>query len=299
VVSGETTRVGFLGLGGLGGPMARNLLKAAFEVTGHSRDKTDVDAFVAAGGNRAASVAEAVRCADVVITVLPDSSDVRAVVFGEGGVLANAREGVLLIECSTIHPEVAREVAEAAAGKGIRMLEAPVSGGEQPAIEGTLSIIAGGEPETLDAARPVLHAIGDTIAHVGPVGAGQAVKAANRLIVAGTIELIAESLVLLEAQGADTAAAIDVLARGLAGSRILDRKAAAMVRREFTAGFPVDLHHKDLGILQDAAREVGVALPIGTAVAQLMASLKAQGHGALDHGALIKVVEQLSGRAVD
>ncbi|MFE7114606.1 NAD(P)-dependent oxidoreductase [Streptomyces sp. NPDC057654] len=296
-MSHKTTRVGFLGRGVMGGPMARNLLKAGFEVTGYSGDETDMDALTAAGGCRAASVAGAVQDADTVITLLHDSSDVRTVVLGDDGVLANAREGALLIECSTVHPEVSRALAAAAAGKGVRILEAPVSGGEQPAVEGTLTIIAGGDAATLDAARPVLRALGDTVVHVGPIGAGQAVKAANRLIVAGTIELIAESLVLLEAQGADTSAAIDVLAHGLAGSRILDRKAAAMARREFTAGFPVDLHHKDLGIVQDAARESGVALPLGTVVAQLMAVLKAQGHGALDHGALLKVVEQLSGRA--
>jgi 2-hydroxy-3-oxopropionate reductase len=290
------TKIGFIGLGIMGGPMAANLVKAGFEVTGHNRSRAKVDTLVAAGGRGAESVAEAVRDADVVITMLPDSPDVRAVVLGEDGVLAHAREGALLIDCSTIRPDVSREVAETAAAKGIKALDAPVSGGEQGAIEGTLSIMVGGAAEAFEAAGPVLDAVGGTIVHVGGAGAGQTVKAANQLIVAGTIELVAESLIFLEAHQVDTAAAIKVLAGGLAGNRILDRKAAGMVQREFTPGFRVELHHKDLGIVQDAAREAGVAIPLGALVAQLMGALKAQGHGALDHGALLKLVEQLSGR---
>ncbi|HKS43972.1 MAG TPA: 2-hydroxy-3-oxopropionate reductase [Amycolatopsis sp.] len=290
------TKVGFVGLGIMGGPMAANLVKAGFDVTGYNRSRSKVDNLVAAGGRAADSVAEAVSDADVVVTMLPDSPDVRAVVLGEDGALANAREGTLLIDCSTIHPGVSREVAEAAAARGVHALDAPVSGGEQGAVEGSLSIMVGGEAGAFEAARPVLAVLGDTIVHVGAAGAGQTVKAANQLIVAGTIELVAESLVFLEAHGVGTDAAIKVLAGGLAGNRVLDRKAAAMVRREFTPGFRVELHHKDLGIVTDAAREAGVVIPLGAVVAQLMASLRAQGHGALDHGALLKLVEQLSGR---
>lgn len=290
------TKIGFIGLGIMGGPMAANLVKAGFEVTGYNRSRSKVDTLVAAGGRGAESAGQAVRDADVVITMLPDSPDVRDVVLGEDGVLAHAREGALLIDCSTIRPDVSREVAEAAAAKGIRALDAPVSGGEQGAIEGSLSIMVGGEDEAFEAAREVLDAVGATIVHVGGPGAGQTVKAANQLIVAGTIELVAESLVFLEAHGVDTGAAIKVLAGGLAGNRILDRKAPAMVRREFTPGFRVELHHKDLGIVLQAAREAGVVIPLGALVAQLMAALEAQGHGGLDHGALLKLVEQLSGR---
>lgn len=290
------TKIGFIGLGIMGGPMAANLVKAGFEVTGYNRSRSKVDTLVAAGGRGAESTGQAVRAADVVITMLPDSPDVRAVVLGEDGVLAHAREGALLIDCSTIRPDVSREVAETAAAKGIRALDAPVSGGEQGAVEGSLSIMVGGEDEAFEAAREVLDAVGATVVHVGGPGAGQTVKAANQLIVAGTIELVAESLVFLEAHGVDTAAAIKVLAGGLAGNRILDRKAPAMVRREFTPGFRVELHHKDLGIVLQAAREAGVVIPLGALVAQLMAALEAQGNGGLDHGALLKLVEQLSGR---
>jgi 2-hydroxy-3-oxopropionate reductase len=285
------TKIGFIGLGIMGLPMAANLVKAGFEVTGHNRSKSKVDKFVAAGGRGADSVAEAVADADVVITMLPDSPDVRAVVLGEDGIVAHAREGALLIDCSTIRPDVSREIAA-----HIRALDAPVSGGEQGAIEGSLSIMVGGAAEDFEAARRVLDAVGGTVVHVGAAGAGQTVKAANQLIVAGTIELVAESLVFLEAHEVDTDAAIKVLAGGLAGNRILDRKAAAMVRREFTPGFRVELHHKDLGIVQAAAREAGVVIPLGAVVSQLMASLQAQGHGGLDHGALLKLVAQLSGR---
>ena len=285
------TKIGFIGLGIMGGPMAANLVKAGFEVTGYNRGKSKVDRLVAVGGQGAASVAEAVRDADVVITMLPDSPDVQQVVLGEDGVLAYAKPGTLLIDCSTIRPDVSREVA----GR-IRALDAPVSGGEQGAIDGSLSIMVGGAAEDFDAAKEILDAVGGTIVHVGEAGAGQTVKAANQLIVAGTIELVAESLVFLEAHGVDTDAAIKVLAGGLAGNRILDRKAGAMVKREFTPGFRVELHHKDLGIVQAAARDAGVVIPLGAAVAQLMASLNAQGHGGLDHGALLKLVAQLSGR---
>ncbi|TNC22499.1 2-hydroxy-3-oxopropionate reductase [Amycolatopsis alkalitolerans] len=285
------TKIGFIGLGIMGGPMAANLVKAGFEVTGYNRGRSKVDKLVEAGGRGAVSIAEAVREADIVITMLPDSPDVEAVVLGEDGVLAHAREGALLIDCSTIRPDVSREIS----GR-IRALDAPVSGGEQGAIDGSLSIMVGGEAADFEAAKPVLDAVGGTIVHVGGPGAGQTVKAANQLIVAGTIELVAESLVFLEAHEVDTEAAIKVLAGGLAGNRILDRKAAAMVKREFTPGFRVELHDKDLGIVQAAAREAGVVIPLGAAVAQLMASLKAQGHGGLDHGALLKLVAQLSGR---
>ncbi|WAL64223.1 2-hydroxy-3-oxopropionate reductase [Amycolatopsis cynarae] len=290
------TRVGFIGLGIMGGPMAVNLVRAGFEVTGHNRTPSKADRLVRAGGRAAGSVAEAVTGTDVVLTMLPDSPDVRGVVLGEDGVLAHAREGALLVDCSTIRPDVARELAEAAAERGLAMVDAPVSGGEQGAVEGTLSIMAGGTAEAFDAARPVLDAVGATVIHVGPAGAGQTVKAANQLILAGTLELIAEALVFLEAHGLDTETAFRVLAGGMAGSTALDRKGPAMRAREFTPGFRVALHHKDLGIALTAAREAGVVIPLGAAVAQLMAALDAQGHGGLDHSALVQLVARLSGR---
>jgi 2-hydroxy-3-oxopropionate reductase len=284
------TKIGFLGLGIMGGPMAANLVEAGFDVTGYNRTRAKVDGLVAAGGKAADSVGEAVRDAEVVVTMLPDSPDVQEVVLGPEGVLAHAAPDVLLIDCSTIRPDVSREIAAR-----IRAVDAPVSGGEQGAIDGTLSIMVGGADAEFATAKPVLDAIGGTVVHVGAAGAGQTVKAANQLIVAGTIELVAEALVFLRAHEVDTAAAIRVLAGGLAGNRILDRKAQAMAERRFEPGFRVDLHHKDLGIVQAAAREAGVAIPLGAVVAQLMGALVAQGYGGRDHGALIDLVTLLSG----
>jgi len=252
-----------------------------------------VDALVAAGGRAAESTADAVREAEVVITMVPDSPDVEALAVE---IHPNAKPGTLHIDCSTIRPDVARRVAAAGAERGIRVVDAPVSGGEAGAVEATLSIMVGGEAADVEAARPFLDVVGATVVHVGPAGAGQTVKAANQLIVAGNIQLVAEALVFLEAHGVDTEAATTVLAGGLAGSTVLDRKAAGMRARQFAPGFRVDLHHKDLGIVTAAAREAGVAIPLGAHVAQLVASLRAEGHGGLDHSALLLQVEHLSGR---
>ncbi len=289
------TTVGFVGLGIMGGPMAANLVAAGFDVVGYNRHADAVDNLVAAGGRGAADLAEAVGEADVFITMVPDSADVESVVLGDEGAYALAQQGALHIDMSSIRPDVAVRLAEAGAAAGIRVLDAPVSGGEQGAVDGTLSIMVGGDQADFDEARPVLEAVGKTIVRVGPAGSGQTVKAANQLIVAGTIELVAEAIVFLEAYGVDTEAAVSVLAEGLAGNAILDRKAATMLRREFKPGFRIDLHHKDMGIVTAAARERGVVIPLGAVVAQLIASLRAQGDGGLDHSALLKLVDQMSG----
>jgi 2-hydroxy-3-oxopropionate reductase len=289
--------IGFIGLGIMGSPMAANLVKAGYDVAGHSRGRAGLDRLAAAGGRPVRDVAEAVAGADVVITMLPDSPDVEQVVLGAGGVLAHARPGTLLIDMSTVRPQTARTVAAAAADRGVRALDAPVSGGEQGATEGTLSIMVGGAAADAEAARPVLEALGTTIVHVGPAGAGQTVKAANQLVVAGTIQLVAEAIVLLEASGVDAGAGLRVLAGGLAGSTVLDRKAAGMLARSFAPGFRADLHHKDLGIMLEAAREAGAVVPVGALLAQLMAALRAQGDGALDHTALLRLAERMAGRA--
>ena len=284
-------RNGFIGLGIMGLPMAVNLVRDGHEVSGYNRSSAKAERLAEEGGQAAGSMAEAVRDADVVITMLPDSPDVEAVVFGENGVLANT--DALLIDMSTVSPATARAIAE----RHERSLDAPVSGGEQGAVDGALSIMVGGRADDFDAALPVLRAMGKTIVHVGPAGAGQTVKAANQLIVAGTIQLVAEALTFVDAHGVDLKAAVEVLSGGLAGSTVLDRKSDAMLRHEFEPGFRVDLHHKDLGIALEAARQAGVAVPLGAVVAQLMAALRAQGDGGLDHSALLLGVERLSGRA--
>jgi 2-hydroxy-3-oxopropionate reductase len=291
------TTIGFIGLGIMGSPMSGHLVAAGHAVTGFDLNADSVAKLVAAGGTAAASVADAVSGADVVITMLPDHPQVEEVVLGDGGVLELAAPGTLLIDMSTIRPETSVAVAEAAASKGIRVLDAPVSGGEVGAEQASLSIMVGGGEADFAAARPVLDAVGKTVVHVGPHGAGQVVKAANQLMVGGIHALVAEAIVLLEASGVDAKAGLDVLAGGLAANRILDLKRERMIAREFAPGFRIDLHHKDMGIALAAARQVDVALPVTGLIAQLIAAGRAQGYGSLDHSALLKVIENLSGRA--
>jgi 2-hydroxy-3-oxopropionate reductase len=224
---------------------------------------------------------------------VPDSPDVEGVVGGSDGVFANAKKGALWIDASSIRPDVAVELAKQARDAGLRPLDAPVSGGEQGAIDGVLSIMVGGEKEDFDAAQDVLNAVGKTIVHVGPSGSGQTVKAANQLIVAVNIGALSEAIVFLEAYGVDTDAALKVLAGGLAGSKVLDQKGQKMLDRNFDPGFRLALHHKDLGIVTSAAREAGVATPLGAVVAQLVASLVNTGDGGLDHSGLFKLINQL------
>ncbi|MET9645840.1 2-hydroxy-3-oxopropionate reductase [Streptomyces syringium] len=291
--------VAWIGLGIMGSPMSENLIKAGYRVTGFTLEPDKLDRLAAAGGTAAASVAEAVRDADVVITMVPASLQVEAVAYGEDGILAHARDGALLIDMSSITPRTSVELAEAAAaaGRGLRVLDAPVSGGEAGAVEGVLSIMVGGDRADFDAARPVLDALGTTVVHCGPHGAGQTVKAANQLIVAVNIQACAEAVVFLEKSGVDLGAALEVLNGGLAGSAVLTRKKHNFLGRDFAPGFRIDLHHKDMGIVTDAARAVGAALPVGGVVATLVGAARAQGDGGLDHSALLRGVERLSGPA--
>jgi 2-hydroxy-3-oxopropionate reductase len=290
------TTIGFIGLGIMGGPMAANLVKAGFDVLGYNRSRDKVDALISVGGQGVDDVAGAVRDADIVITMVPDSPDVEAVTSEENGIFANAKKGALYIDMSSIRPDVAVRVAQRGRERGLRVLDAPVSGGEVGAVEASLSIMVGGEAADFEAAKPVLEAVGKTIVHVGPAGAGQTVKAANQLIVAGNIELVAEAIVFLEAYGVDMEAALEVLGGGLAGSTVLARKGASMLAGEFNPGFRLQLHHKDLGIVQSAAREAGVAIPLGAVVSQLVGAMVARGDGGLDHSGLLKLVRELSGR---
>ncbi|MEV6865460.1 2-hydroxy-3-oxopropionate reductase [Streptosporangium subroseum] len=286
--------IGFIGLGIMGSPMAANLVRAGHTVVGYDMSADRMDALAEAGGKSAGSVAETIAQAEVVITMLPDSPQVEEVAFGDDGLLQRGRRGLIHLDMSTVKPETSRRVAQAAAVKGIAALDAPVSGGERGAVDGTLSIMVGGRAEDFAAVRPILGVVGTTIVHVGPSGAGQTVKAANQLVVGGIYGLVAEAIVLLEASGVDPSSGLDVLAGGLAGSRILDLKRQSMIKREFTPGFRIDLHHKDMGIAIAAAREAGVSLPLTGLVAQLIAAARAQGHGSLDHSALLKVIERIN-----
>ncbi|MGW9433484.1 2-hydroxy-3-oxopropionate reductase [Streptomyces decoyicus] len=292
-------KIAWIGLGIMGSPMAENLLKAGYTVTGYTLEADKLQRLAAAGGTAATSIAEAVTDADVIITMVPASPHIEAIAYGPDGILAHARPGTLLIDMSSITPQTSIDLAKAAADKGIRVLDAPVSGGEAGAVEAVLSIMAGGEQTDFDAARPILEALGKTIVLCGPHGAGQTVKAANQLIVAVNIQACAEAVVFLEKSGVDLTAALDVLNGGLAGSTVLTRKKDNFKNRDFQPGFRIDLHHKDMGIVTDAARTVGAALPVGTLVANLVASLRAQGDGGLDHSALLRGVERLSGHTTE
>jgi 2-hydroxy-3-oxopropionate reductase len=288
--------IAVIGLGIMGLPMAVNLVNAGFTVAGYNRSQAATDKLAAAGGRGATSIADAVKDADAVITMVPDSPDVEAVVGGDAGVFANARKGPLWIDASSIRPDVAKRLAGDAAAAGIRPLDAPVSGGEQGAIDGVLSIMVGGDAGDFADAADVLNAVGRTIVHVGPSGSGQTVKAANQLIVAVNIQALSEAIVFLEAYGVDTDAALKVLGGGLAGSKVLDQKGQKMLDRNFDPGFRLALHNKDLGIVTAAAREAGVAVPLGAAVAQLVTAMVAQGDGGLDHSGLFKQALATSGR---
>ncbi|MCF6469203.1 2-hydroxy-3-oxopropionate reductase [Nonomuraea sp. MG754425] len=291
------TAIAFIGLGIMGSPMAVHLVKAGHAVAGYNRTPDKAAPLAAAGGRAARSIADAVTGAEVVALMVPDSPDVQDVLTGPDGVFAHAAPGTLIIDFSSIRPDVTRELAGEAARRGLRHLDAPVSGGEAGARNAALSIMVGGEADAFEAARPLFDVVGKTVVHVGPSGSGQTVKAANQLIVAANIEALAEAVVFLRAYGVDLEAALEVLGGGLAGSAVLAQKRANMIGHSFEPGFRVALHHKDLGIVTSAAREAGVVLPLGALVAQLMAAADANGDGALDHSALLRGVERLSGTA--
>ncbi|WP_368496469.1 NAD(P)-dependent oxidoreductase [Herbiconiux sp. A18JL235] len=291
--------VAFIGLGIMGAPMAANLVASGHRVRGFSRSAATRAAAALTGVETVASAAEAVDGAEVLITMLPDTPDVLGVLFGgddaEGGVSHLLRDGALFIDMSTIEPGASIAIAERLATQGVAALDAPVSGGEAGAVEGALSIMIGGEQHVVDRALPLLQALGSTIVRVGPAGSGQSVKAANQLMVAGHLQMLAEALVFLRAQGVDLELALDVIGGGLAGSTVLQRKRRAFLEEDYTPGFRVELHHKDLGIVQRTAREAGVALPATALVAQLVQALVARGDGALDHSALLALTTELNG----
>ncbi|MEO7235546.1 MAG: 2-hydroxy-3-oxopropionate reductase [Lapillicoccus sp.] len=288
------TNTAFIGLGIMGNPMAGHLARAGHTVTGYNRTPK-YDDLKAAGGTGASSIAEAVADADVICVMVPDSADVREVLAGNGGVFDSAKPGTLVIDFSSIRPDVTVELAKEAKERGFRLLDAPVSGGEAGAKNAALSIMVGGDAKDFEEAKPLLETVGKTVVHVGGSGSGQTVKAANQLIVATNIQALAEAVVFLKAYHVDLEAALEVLGGGLAGSKVLEQKKQNMLTESFDPGFRIDLHHKDMGIVTSAAREVGVVVPVAALVAQLMASARANGDGGLDHSALLRGVERLSG----
>jgi 2-hydroxy-3-oxopropionate reductase len=283
--------IGFIGLGIMGKPMARNLLKAGYQLVVYNRSPGPMNELAAEGATPADSPQAVAEQSEVVITMLPDSPQVRAVVTSEDGVLAGAKVGTLVIDMSTISPVVTQEVARVAQARGVRMLDAPVSGGDVGAQQGTLSIMVGGSTEDFEQARPLFAVLGKTIVHVGGIGAGQVVKACNQVVVALTIEAVSEALVLGSKAGVDPAVIIKVLSGGLAANRVMEVRGPNFLQHDFRPGFKIALHHKDLGIALAAGREYGVALPVTAIVDQMLQALQQRGQGEQDHSAILTLLE--------
>jgi len=279
-------RIGFIGLGIMGKPMARNLLTAGFPVTVHSRSRGPVEELVEAGASRADDPASVAAASDVTITMLPDTADVEQVITGAGGVIEGARAGSLVIDMSSIDPGPTRSLAAALASRDVGMLDAPVSGGERGAIDAALSIMVGGDDAAFVRARPVFEALGANIVHVGPSGAGQVCKACNQLVVAATIEAVAEALLLAERSGVDASSVREALLGGFAGSKILEVHGQRMLDRTFDPGFRIRLHRKDARIVEGAAAETATPIPSFAVVTEQLQRAVDAGDGERDHSAL-------------
>jgi 2-hydroxy-3-oxopropionate reductase len=288
------THTAFIGLGVMGRPMARRLIGAGFELAVFNRSRPPVDELAAEGARGATSLADAVRGAEVVFTMLPDTPDVEAVMGGEEGVLARAEPNALVVDMSTIAPGAAQALAARAEASGRRMLDAPVSGGDVGAQAGTLSIMVGGAAADFERARPMFEATGKTITHCGPAGSGQLVKACNQIVVGTVLEAAAEAILLAERAGLDPTVMMQVLQGGLAQTRVMELKGARMAARTFTPGFRAALHLKDLRIVAAEAERLGLVLPVATQVRGLLASLVERGDGALDHSAILRAVERVT-----
>ncbi|MEO8571727.1 MAG: NAD(P)-dependent oxidoreductase [Chloroflexota bacterium] len=288
-------RVGFLGLGTMGTAMAANLARAGFAVTAWNRTDRAAPELVALGITRAASPAQVAAAVDVVVVCVSDTPDVEAVLFGAGGVASGARDGQLVIDCSTISPSATRAFAARLAGQGVDLVDAPVSGGSEGAQKATLTIFCGGGAEAIERARPVLAAMGTKITHVGPSGAGQAVKAVNQVILAGAYLGVAEGIVLAMKAGLDVEQVVEALGGGAAQSWVLANRSGRMLANDYPLGFKVALHRKDLGIALDLAHEMAADLPVASMAAGFEDELVDGGHADDDMSALARVIRERSG----
>ena len=287
--------IGFIGLGIMGLPMVRNLLKAGYPLVVHSRSRGPVDEIAKAGAKVGTSPRDVASQCDVLITMLPNSPDVEHVALGRDGVIEGARPGLILLDMSTISPLVSQKVGAALAAKSVQMLDAPVSGGERGAIDGALSIMVGGDKAVFDKALPIFQAMGKTITHLGPLGAGGFTKLANQIIVAVNLTALGEALTLAKKAGLDRELTLTALAGGLAGSKCLDQKKPNYLAGTYNPGFKIDLHYKDLGLIMESARALGVPLPATAAVQELFSALRVKGRGGLDHSGVITLLEDLAG----
>ncbi|VBB07470.1 3-hydroxyisobutyrate dehydrogenase signature [Lucifera butyrica] len=287
-------KIGFIGLGIMGKPMSKNLLKSGYDLLVMNKSQHAVAEVVAAGAKTAATPKEVAEQTDVIITMLPNSPQVKEVVLGKGGVMEGAKKGAVVIDMSSIAPLVSREISRKLAEKGIEMLDAPVSGGEPKAIDGTLSVMVGGKKAVFDQCYPIMKAMAGSVVLTGEVGAGNITKLANQVIVALNIAAMSEALVLASKAGVEPELVYQAIRGGLAGSTVLDAKAPLVMDRKFNPGFRIDLHIKDLSNALETSHEIGVPLPLTAAVMEMMRALKVDGLGAADHGSLVQYYEKLA-----
>lgn len=290
--------IGFIGLGIMGRPMAKNLLAAGNELVVHNRSNPAMEELAAAGAATAASPREVAERADLVLTMLPDGPDVEAVVLGEDGVAEGASAGALLVDMSSIAPDVSRRVHARLAERDVAMLDAPVSGGEPGAIDGSLAFMVGGADADVERAREILEVMGASVTHVGPIGAGNIAKLANQAIVAVNIAVLGEAAVLARSAGVDPSSVIDAIRGGLAGSKVMEQKAPKMLTGEYAPGFRIDLHIKDLENALSTGHDSGAALPLTAAVREMMTAISVDGHARDDHSALATYFEKLADRRI-
>ena len=287
-------RIGFIGLGIMGKPMAKNLLKAGYDLTVCDINAAAVGEVVALGAKAAATPAAVAAQTEIIVTMLPISPQVKAVALGQDGIIDGARSGTIVVDMSSIAPQAAQEVARALAAKDVRMIDAPVSGGEPKAIDATLSIMVGGDTAAFEEALPILKCVGASAVRVGDVGAGNVTKLANQVIVALNIAALSEAMTLATKAGVDPELVFNAIKGGLAGSTVMNAKTPLMLDRKFDPGFRINLHIKDLNNALETAHDVGVPLPLTAGVMEIMQALKIDGCGDNDHGAVVKYYEKLA-----
>ena len=288
-------QIGFIGLGIMGKPMSKNLLKAGYSLVVFDVFPAPLAEVAEAGAERGTSCADTAERADVIITMLPDGPDVETAVLGSGGVLEGARPGSIVVDMSSISPIVSQKVGTACAARGVEFIDAPVSGGEPKAVDGTLAIMVGGKQEAFDKVQPILQKMGSSVTLTGPVGAGNVTKLANQIMVACNIAAMGEALVLATRAGLDPEVVFNAVKGGLAGSTVLNAKAPMVISRNFKPGFRIKLHQKDLRNALLAAESMKVSLPLTSLVQQMIMALMNEGKGDLDHSAIATFIEQMAG----
>lgn len=287
-------KIGFIGLGIMGKPMARNLLKAGYELVAYDLRPEPLGEVVAAGAQAGLSPAGVAASSEIIITMLPNSPEVKEAVLGPGGVVEGARPGAIVVDMSSIAPLASQEISARLAEKGVTLLDAPVSGGEPKAVEGTLAIMVGGPEEAFLAVKDILAKMGASVTHVGGIGSGNVTKLANQIIVALNIAGVSEAMVLATKAGVDPGKVFEAIRKGLAGSTVLEAKMPLILARNFKPGFRIELHIKDLLNALDTAHALGVPLPLSGQVLEFMQALRADGHAKEDHGGLVQFYEKLA-----